>query len=205
VVRRAHFFPEQSSVQSLPPAACAGLFFYLHADAPLCSHFPVAQLFFCMQSLPARVLFFSLHADAQCPVTSLAHRTFFLHAVAASGHFPLPRAQIFFFLLCCRIFFLHAASGLSFWLCMTTCGWKIFYLVNSRGAHAGIFLFYFFFLFLSGHISSAARADFLYLFSLSSSFSSRHAYFFFLASLNCSVRRHFFLSSFFWSLRSKTS
>jgi hypothetical protein len=169
-----------------------------------------------VQSLPWRTALF-LHAES-----ASARLFFFACRRAVSGHFPgaqnfffacsrsvwsLPpaaRADIFFFAVLQNLF-LHAASGLSFWLCMTTCGWKIFYLVNSRGAHAGIFLFYFFFLFLSGHISSAARADFLYLFSLSSYFSSRHAYFLSFLPRSSAGSADIFFEQFFWSLRSKTS
>jgi hypothetical protein len=170
-----------------------------------------------VQSLPWRTALF-LHAES-----ASARLFFFAYRRAVSGHFPGAqnffffcmqsqrlvtspcRARRYFFFAVLQNLFLHAASGLFFWLCMTTCGWKIFYLVNSRGAHAGIFLFYFFFLFLSGHISSAARADFLYLFSLSSSFSSRHAYFLSFLPRSSAGSADIFFEQFFWSLRSKTS
>jgi hypothetical protein len=86
----------------------------------LSGHLPGAQIF-CLLPLsrttgPVRANFFL------CGVRSGVHaESFFLHA--ASGHFP-PAAR---------------ADFLSFWLCMKTCEWRIFYLVNSRGAHADFF------------------------------------------------------------------
>jgi hypothetical protein len=139
VVRRAHFFPEQSSVRSLPPAACAGLFFY-----------------FCMQTRP-------------CAVTSLAHSSF----------------------SACRV-----CQRASFFLCMQTRSvrslpWRTeLFFACSRCVW-------------SLQLCCARRLS-LFIFSVQLLLLAPCIFSFFLASLKCRERRHFF-EQFFWSLRSKTS
>ena len=119
-----------------------------------CTFFFCRAAFLCPVTSLARKPFFLFFAAAQrapdrffCraqqrPVSSPAARAglFFLHEDAPlTGHFlPVARSVLFLrpFPLCSHFPRAARAEFLSFWLCMKTCEWRIFYLVNSRGAHA---------------------------------------------------------------------
>jgi hypothetical protein len=139
LARRIPFsFCMQSAASGHFPGACCVLIFFLIFLLPLCrqqglpaplsGHF---EIFFCAcrsfsHFTRAQSISFSLSGPSrEWRIVFWCACRIFLHA--ASRHFSPCRVRRFFF---------------SFWLCMTTCGWKIFYLVNSRGVHAGIFFIF---------------------------------------------------------------
>jgi hypothetical protein len=157
---------------------CAQKYFFSACCRSASGHFPGAQIFFCCRSadssvwsLPWRAQFFFCMQTAASGHFPGAQLYFFLavHAEAfplfpCAVTSPLPRAQNFFWLCMQKratfalsdLFPAARADFLSFWLCMKTCEWRIFYLVNSRGAHADFFI-----CFVRSPLLCSARADFL--------------------------------------------
>jgi hypothetical protein len=151
-------------------------------SAPLSGHFTRAQKYFFLavlaeafslfpvQSLPLRRAQFSFACRHALSGHVPGAQIFCLLPLSRTAG-PVRAKKKNFFVwspvwCACRIFFLHAASGhfppaaradfLSFWLCMKTCEWRIFYLVNSRGAHADFFCCS-----VRSPLLCSARADFL--------------------------------------------
>jgi hypothetical protein len=153
---------------------------------PLCSHFPGARSEFFFSDAPflcpvtslARALFL-FFTCCRSTDSSVCQRHFFVRSPPWRADFLLAAAQrdsrtcarqnffVWSPVWCaCRIFFcmqrlvtsLPAARAdfLFFWLCMKTCEWRIFYLVNGRGAHADFFICS-----VRSPLLCSSRADFL--------------------------------------------